>query len=883
MRKQHKALAGATAEADISWSAPAALALDESIRTRLINEGTVYVDHTIDTYVHSTTSQRIEYDIVITHKLNAKLQRKTRWYFCRHDSDVCKDIHGYCDKNVFLVHLERKHTPMMQCTNCRRSFHLHNYTRHYNECIRPTELMKEAAHQQEDTDMQTETNELLNEFSDVVTTALLHNEADELNNRLDNVNEMVRRERITEHNAYATDLLRTSTLYYIDLNTRPLISLRPDAHYGQWHPTHCDQYSDNHQCYVQLAGSYYRFCHDVNAPMLASVQRYRCEAHNCTFTALDECVNSQMMKVGTIRKSMEVMVFNTVMITTDLWHYIASTQLVTLTISHVAHILKHQYQRVWQHRHRRHMDQYTALGVEHSCDAQCYGLSMPNSTGYIALYHKYIHSALDVATIRAIYHDHICPQHVMPAMRKQLHEIHTQHSTNAISMDHTYKIAKYGLYNKPVGRQQTAAADDTNNPTANPTTNPTTAIVEPSSRKRKYTQVNTFNGLSAQLLTVMDSNGLALYCYTVPSGKVEYQLRMFKHIVTMQRNANKPSIVNVISVDNASQIGRRLIDEYRLFNTGVQLVVLQDLYHAQERIIRELQPSHPLRGEATSKIKALIGQITSGQHGTCGQWIQAMLEYRDRYTTPVTYSAVGDMAMISSIGQSLIQDGTPVLPASEIVEMYSRHHPNDIDSSNNVHGAVLRPAGVTALNNLITDTNIHYIWQRTHHQQTKGTTPNESLHKLFSGRMPRLGGARTFTTAQQAIFVIQYQYNTQRLNKQVFNTVTGQYWCDLDPLPLDSIRHHYSEHRLAGDTSTILNQLEIDWQAAQSWTDANQAALNKIIADLSTGKQYCHTRSLYQWISQQPGLDGHTAQRIKKVIKDMNKQITQTNNTIQHS
>ena len=87
-----------------------------------------------------------------------------------------------------------------------------------------------------------------------------------------------------------------------------------------------------------------------------------------------------------------------------------------------------------------------------------------------------------------------------------------------------------------------------------------------------------------------------------------------------------------------------------------------------------------------------------------------MINFRDKYSQPVTYSAVGQMARISELSKSLLaNDPTQlqrVLTAEQMVEIYCRNNPNDIDDNNHLNYPVLRKPGVTAINNLICDKNI---------------------------------------------------------------------------------------------------------------------------------------------------------------------------------
>lgn len=110
-----------------------------------------------------------------------------------------------------------------------------------------------------------------------------------------------------------------------------------------------------------------------------------------------------------------------------------------------------------------------------------------------------------------------------------------------------------------------------------------------------------FDKLNAQLLTVTDSNGLVIYSLIVPDGKLDHQSMLLKLIINIQKCAHRSDIVNIVSVDNASQFGGQLKDEYTK-HTKNQLIVLQDIWHAKQRIKRELRIGHPSLAQANIEL-----------------------------------------------------------------------------------------------------------------------------------------------------------------------------------------------------------------------------------------------------------------------------------------
>ena len=190
---------------------------------------------------------------------------------------------------------------------------------------------------------------------------------------------------------------------------------------------------------------------------------------------------------------------------------------------------------------------YGIQASNHTCTAlQCYGLAMLQADEWLQLYSQITQRALDISVTRAIYHRNIIPQAVLQPANALQHKIIVEHCSNAISMDHTFEMAKFGIYNllddtKPERSTpiSTQAHTTTNTTTAEPTAStdtaansvlpnesPTTSTLHANKRKRKYNQSASYTKLTAQLLTVINSNKLSLQCYVVPSGKTTLQANM---------------------------------------------------------------------------------------------------------------------------------------------------------------------------------------------------------------------------------------------------------------------------------------------------------------------------------------------------------------------
>ena len=228
----------------------------------------------------------------------------------------------------------------------------------------------------------------------------------------------IHRNRRVDTCVYYNPLLRIDSLQFYDVSFPVNVDNKSTMEFAEWTPKQCEKHTE--QCNVVLHGTFIRFCYDKDEPFPLEIKRYKCTKHyrlkdgkrsNITFNMLSECVDQQMSELQTIRKTQDVMVFDSVLITANLWTKIANISLITMNDSHCNTIIKHDYRRRWQRKYATHMDHMKYMYVhltEHTCTAHdCYGLTMHKAEEWLQLYTRLTQRALDISTTRAIYHRHI--------------------------------------------------------------------------------------------------------------------------------------------------------------------------------------------------------------------------------------------------------------------------------------------------------------------------------------------------------------------------------------------------------------------------------------------------------------------------------------------
>ncbi len=313
-----------------------------------------------------------------------------------------------------------------------------------------------------------------------------------------------------------------------------------------------------------------------------------------------------------VRKTFAAMIFDTVVITHQLWCRIASVGLTFANMSQLNYELKQTYTHTAALAMQQHLLQpcrsdagHQLNAAEQRCyNAACYSDHIRNSTLMLD-YIKKCNRAISIKTCRSIYQRHILPYGVFPPALQLQSQVLSTHSSNEISCDNTFKYAKVGRFNSIVPQAiddssssdsddeyvtpsinsnvtQTAsiaATDITTLDTGNQPANADSKL-NATSTKRKRVWTVEYSQLEAQLLSVVDSNGFVLALMFVPSGHHEFVVTVLSMLIKQQQRAvlegKRSGVINIISVDNASQMAVRLLYEYKRIVPNQQLYEISD-------------------------------------------------------------------------------------------------------------------------------------------------------------------------------------------------------------------------------------------------------------------------------------------------------------------
>ncbi len=811
-------------------------------------------------FVSESMSTDSTYYVIKSYMPN-RPQIKTHYMCIPSTVATCKQPH-LCDliksMNTHLNAFHKTHT----CNLCQRKLRsIRALTSHIASCQR-TESTKYKTRMH--TVEQQVTNDLIDELmsgnhnteqqdTDVDTFKLLQ-ETESSDNVIDccdiNDDDVIDKSVDSIHNnsdqrtiSMSVTLLTQRAMHLINLKH---IANTNSCTYNNWLPTRCTQHSDTQQCNIVRHGYVYRTVYDVNEIICVRIPRYSCSNHGLSFDAMSDNMTQQLER-DSVYKTVQVYAFNQVLVTSELYNMIASINLVTLNESHVWLILNHQYQRVYECKRRLHIA--LSRSELHVCNYECYGFTA--STKYvneiIRIFEKQRISGISITSTKNIFQHHIVPVSIMPKAMQQKHDIITQHCSHAISIDNTFKVARMGSFRELA-----------------------TPVVHQQPNKRKYTQTRQYSRYNAQLMTVMSSNGYVVHTQVVPNGEQKHAETVVQYIVKQQIAAKKSNVIRVVSVDNASQIGMSLLHFFKQ-SFNLPIVVLQDIFHARQRITRELLRTHPQWSTAMFECKQMFSKLVSGEYTDAQLFIDDLNHYRDKYTAEVAHSKIGDMSLIVELGELYGSDDVKkqLLTPEQLVDYYNTSPLSFTkDKSNTITIPVLRKGGATAIDQMLDPINFAYLWKRTEvdNKDTSGTTGNEAFHRVLNGRMPSFGGIRTFDSAQTYITIIQYQYNTETMNAMNHNRKT-LYWCELKPLSMHTIQQQCHDML---PTDEMTNKIQLQFASVgATWTDAEVELVHKYISEIVTGKLYKHTNDIWYFLSRQDGLTNKIPTQIKKLARQL--------------
>ena len=378
------------------------------------------------------------YVLVITRNVSKQVKRPKSYYCCL--PSECKSLYCTDKQRVFYSHcnVQHNHNKKYVCHICMRVCNSQRaHTIHLHHCSNTRKQHRVQYKPQIDSALQSEIEALQDEMNDDATSDTANDFDDIVEQSYDNHQRFV---------TYSPLLIRQETLELFIINNGN------DKQHTEWIPQGCASFlmeSSSSLCGVKRHGIAYRYCYDVNEPVLVGIPVYYCSIHKIKFNALHECVANEMLLRNNVAKTFDIMIFDRTVITDAVWCMISSLSLITLNDSHVAQVFRHNYKRYEIQKHYKHnkivhgIDSYTKCSND-----KCYlsQFSEQQNAVLICTYKLLVNRSIKVAQTKSIFQRHVVPKSVWPKATELQEQIITVKSSPQIAMDHTFKIARFGTY-----------------------------------------------------------------------------------------------------------------------------------------------------------------------------------------------------------------------------------------------------------------------------------------------------------------------------------------------------------------------------------------------------------------------------------------------------
>jgi hypothetical protein len=304
--------------------------------------------------------------------------------------------------------------------------------------------------------------------------------------------------------------------------------------------------------------------------------------------------------------------------------------------------------------------------------------------------------------------------------------------------------------------------------------------------------------------------------------------------------------------------------------------VLQDIFHAQDRVVRQLRRRHPDYAQAREDLKAIFAKLRSSnpshfslnpaeEENAKGEFKEALQAYKNQYSH--------DNAALSS--HDLVQACHDILHGGEGAHsvlfnaMVRDQDPDDEDSdvgsdseakSERRQGwCALTIKGQKSIDFLCESQTLDAIFHKLTVEQEhpdvaqRGTTPIEAWHRALRARINSFTTSQKLSNYQSFVEIFQLQYNSRERIQQSKRTKTTMHY----HLPVQgphpgifSISRITDQQRQEADDHAWMCLTQRGFQTQQvfyRWTDEERIALLHELHGIH--QQVVHTANPFHFIA----------------------------------
>ena len=197
------------------------------------------------------------------------------------------------------------------------------------------------------------------------------------------------------------------------------------------------------------------------------------------------------------------------------------------------------------------------------------------------------------------------------------------------------------------------------------------------------------------------------------------------------------------------------------------LDVCLDIFHAKNRVVRELQHNHPDYKAAVSDLGKIFGLIISRGYDFKENLACALLNFGESFSVPTTRFSKNDKILyigmhncdcyfIKKLISHYVQIGKIFSDKTikQGLQQSGKDQPNDILP-------IMNAKALHQLKLLATDPDLESLWQIGFHtsEVTQGTSHNEALHSLLRSLKPSKSTKMSYEMLNMLIGIITMHHN----------------------------------------------------------------------------------------------------------------------------
>jgi len=267
--------------------------------------------------------------------------------------------------------------------------------------------------------------------------------------------------------------------------------------------------------------------------------------------------------------------------------------------------------------------------------------------------------------------------------------------------------------------------------------------------------------LKASLFVVMDEGGAVHWFNIVPCDSREYMRTAFRDIWD---TPSRQVITQAVYTDNVRTDTNTLQDTFMTVSSHEGLppvLVLQDIWHAQQRIFSAMSFAHADYKTAKKEFKTITAKlITPNGYPLKQDLIDAINVWKNKWSLSSNAQKLNSMEQIHFLGKYKHKTQFTVLVLTGAKLNKEKAPKSLLKKINQGSDPVLGTRALHAVENILQEPVLSGLWRiREVQGHSQGTSPVENLNSRFSLEKPKRASGTTYDTTLLFVSSVIYKSN----------------------------------------------------------------------------------------------------------------------------